>query len=781
MSIFISYCSKDEAYAVILERALTVNHYDTWFAPKDIEPGENFVHEIGRELSPHKAKDLVGRIDEDQKHFKDANYFILLLSQNSMRSRWVRREFLLADQKQLPILVLHIDHSKLSDEFSAMLIDTQIMPAYQMKPSALSTVLDKLQKAFPQTEKEKGASIHKERLTYDQIGIYPIASGDPYFTEGETLRITLGKGQFYLSPPADCMTDPVNREYLTQHHFAAKDIVFGDTLESICAKIPVDGIHEMIEDSRRKIFQQFLNQENGCYFNNGKYGVSHISRFERTENMAEEPILRMELYVTDYFTHRVMKDVCKKLAVTHANYIRDLDYGNIQEERILFTSLGINLLLSEKGERVLLTSRSTNAAETYRRHNYSLSVIEGVSISDYDTFNQSVKVQYSVFRGLQEELGVDDSYIQMDSLRFYDLFVNPKNLEMGLSCSLELKKDYSLKQDIVKLHGKDEQLEVSGKKIVEVSSLETFIVNNMAGMLPQAVHTLCVYLETMGVFLLDRMHRTLLRDRTSVIAKDGVSNVCGDTYVWSDNYIAVIDGATPKGEMLWDGLRGDVYVAKLIADAITEMDPELSAPEAMTHINEVVRQSYNAHAVDFTKLTPAERLQASVLIYSVSRHEVWSFGDCMLRINQRNFINRKEGDQLFAALRAFCIQIERDRRGDGADEQELSIYGRERILPYLKEYISLANRNVPFGYDVIDGGHINPEHVKVYAVQKDDCVVMASDGYPVLYDTFEDTEEHLHRLLEADPYCIDVLRDTKGIAPGNQSFDDRTYVSFRVG
>lgn len=781
MSIFISYCSKDEAYAVTLERALSANHYDTWFAPKDIGPGGNFVYEIGRELSPHKAKDPEDRIDEDQRHLKEADYFILLLSQSAMQSRWVRREFLLADRKQIPIMVLHVDHSRLSDDFAAMLIDTQITPAYQMRPSALVVVLDKLQETFPQKERKKNTSIHKKRFTYDQIGIYPIASGDPYFTEGETLRITLGNGQFYLSPPPELLTDPVIREYLTLHHFVKEDTVFGTTLESACAGIPVEGLHELIEESRRKIFQQFLNQENGCYFNNRKYGVSHISRFERTENMAEEPVLRMELYVTDYFTHRVMKDVCKKLAVTHANYIRDLDYGSIQEERILFTSLGINLILCEKGEKILLTSRSTNAAETYKRHSYSLSVIEGVSLSDYDTFNQSVKVQYTVFRGLQEELGVDDSYIRMDTLRFYDLFVNPTNLEMGLSCSLELKKDYSLTQDIVKLHGKDEQLEVSGKKVVEISSLEAFIENNMAGMLPQAVHTLCVYLETMGIFLLDRMHRTLLRNLTSVIAKDGVSSFCGDTYVWSDNYIAVIDGATPKGEMLWDGMKGDVFVAKLIADAITEMDPELSASKAMLHINEVVRQSYNTHAIDFTKLTPAERLQASVLVYSVSRHEVWSFGDCMLRINQRNFINRKEGDQLFAALRAFCIQIERDRRGDDADEQELSAYGREKILPYLKEYVSLANRNVPFGYDVIDGGHIDPNHVKVYAVQKDDCVVMASDGYPMLYDTFEDTEEHLRRLLEEDPYCIGVLRDTKGIVPGDQSFDDRTYVSFRVG
>ena len=152
----------------------------------------------------------------------------------------------------------------------------------------------------------------------------------------------------------------------------------------------------------------------------------------------------------------------------------------------------------------------------------------------------------------------------------------------------------------------------------------------------------------------------------------------------------------------------------------------------------------------------------------------------MLRINQRDFVNLKEGDQLLASLRAFCIQIERDRRGKDVTEQELSDFGRQMILPYLKEYISLANRNVPFGYDVLDGGNIIPGHVKKYAVQKDDTVVMASDGYPRLFDTFEETEEYLKKALALDPTCIDLLRGTKGIDKGNESYDDRTYVSFVV-
>lgn len=780
MSIFISYSHADEQYAEKLESALSAQGYKTWFAPKNIDGGDSFIIRIATELSKHRSEEPEERIEEDCEKLQGAECLVLLLSENSMKSKWVRKEFLIAEKRNLPILVLQIDHYKLTKVFEALLIDTQIVKAYRLHPNALKDVTTWLNEKLSKSGSPEKDSNRRERLTYEQIGIVPIVSGDSYFVEGETLRITLGNGRYYLAPPKDMLDNSEYQSYLAEHSFHHEDVVFDSTLQEMCRQIPIAGLYQMIEDSRRKVFLQFLNKENGCYFNNGKYGVASIDDFVRTEDLAEQPILNMELFQTDYYTHRIMKDVCKQLAKTHRKFIRELNFGRIGANRILLTSLGVNLILSEKNERIILTSRSTNAAETYKKFSYSLSAIEGVSVSDYDTFNKTVNVQYSVFRGLKEELGVDDYYLKKDSLYFYDLFVNPANLEIGLSCSVELKPEYTLKDDIIQLHGKDEKLEVADKKILETRVLADFIYNNIAGMMPQAVYTLCTYLESLGIFMVNRMYRKPLKEAMSVIAKDGSLNPCGDRYVWNEHYIAVIDGATPKGEMLWDGCPGDVFVSHLIADTIVEMNPEYSAIEAITHINDVVKNTYKAYGVEFSTLRPEERLQCSLLIYSVKKHEVWSFGDCMLRINHQEYRNLKEGDQVFAALRAFCIQIERDRRGGDVNEQELSQYGRQMILPYLKEYTTLANRDVPFGYDVIDGGTIHAEHVKVYAVQKDDYVVMASDGYPHLFDTLEDTENYLKKALSEDPICVGRLRGTKGVTPGNQSYDDRTYLSFRV-
>ena len=57
---------------------------------------------------------------------------------------------------------------------------------------------------------------------------------------------------------------------------------------------------------------------------------------------------------------------------------------------------------------------------------------------------------------------------------------------------------------------------------------------------------------------------------------------------------------------------------------------------------------------------------------------------------------------------------------------------------------------------------------------------MATDGYPRLFDSLESTEKYLQMALEVDPMCIGILQGTKGISEGNVSYDDRTYLSFKV-
>ena len=59
-------------------------------------------------------------------------------------------------------------------------------------------------------------------------------------------------------------------------------------------------------------------------------------------------------------------------------------------------------------------------------------------------------------------------------------------------------------------------------------------------------------------------------------------------------------------------------------------------------------------------------------------------------------------------------------------------------------------------------------------------VVLASDGYPFLKPTLAESEAALLHLIAHDPQCIHDFIATKGLVAGNKSFDDRTYIRFRV-
>ena len=690
MSVFISYSTLDEPYARRLASAFSLNHIPYWFAPKDIKGGENFADRIQNELSRHRTIDVYERLDEDfeQLTSPSTELFLLMLSKNSMNSKWVKKELISAIDEDIPLLVLKIDNTPITSGFAYLLKDIQVIKAYHLNKQSMERVIGEIVDKIHLTS-DIITGLTEKRLTYHDIGVYPITEGDPYFIEGETLITSLSTLCFYLAPPKEELDNPDNQSYFERHTFSKTDVVFDSTLDNVCSKIALDGLREMIENSRKKIFQQFLRQENGCYYNNKKYGINKISAYERTEDV------------------------------------------------------GINLLLTDHAGNVLLAGRSANASETYDHHRYSVSVIEGVSQSDYDNYEKRINLRLSILRGIKEELGVDEHFLLNDSIRIYDIFVNTENQEFGMSCSVELQYDVSLQKDIVHLKGKDEALEVAEKKIIPVSQLGAFIMNNKSGMLPQAVYTVCVYLEANGIYLIERQHRDIIRESRFIMGKNGSQDWCGDAYVWGENYIAVIDGATPKGSLLWDGMKGDVFISHLLVSVIEKMDKNLSGPEAITYLNLIVKDEYQKHGVEFSTLKPEERLQCSVLIYSRVRNEIWSFGDCMLKINEREFYNIKDGDRMLSALRAFCIQIEKDRTGDQREDLQLSEYGRRCILPYLKQYVTLANRNVPFGYDVLDGGSINASHVKIYAVQKNDFVVMATDGYPRLFDSLESTEKYL--------------------------------------
>ena len=142
-------------------------------------------------------------------------------------------------------------------------------------------------------------------------------------------------------------------------------------------------------------------------------------------------------------------------------------------------------------------------------------------------------------------------------------------------------------------------------------------------------------------------------------------------------------------------------------------------------------------------------------------------------------MHKKELDHIFASVRAFVISAHLKNGGDPAavfaDDP-----GRKAILPFLEMQSQFANSNEFFGYPVLDGKTFNPRLLKIYRVVEGDHVVLASDGYPKLFSSLRESEEHLHSVLALDPMAISSNMQTKMCSPDANSFDDRAYLSFFV-
>lgn len=254
---------------------------------------------------------------------------------------------------------------------------------------------------------------------------------------------------------------------------------------------------------------------------------------------------------------------------------------------------------------------------------------------------------------------------------------------------------------------------------------------------------------------------------------------CEDGIVVNDYYVAVIDGSTSKTNYRIDkGMTNGKYCMLAISEYMDIMSPDLDVEEFCWGVTDHIRYIYQSNGIDLEvlKKNPAMRMTASAVVYSRCNDQIWMIGDCQCMVDGQIYLNPKPGEKLVAAKRAeFINKVMRD--GVTQDDIMKKDIGREAIIPILKE--SCLQQNI--SYSVIDGFDIPIEFVKVIDTKINDSeIVLASDGYPKLKSTLYESEKELKRLLATDPLCINENIATKGLSSGQTSFDDRSYLRFKI-
>ena len=209
-----------------------------------------------------------------------------------------------------------------------------------------------------------------------------------------------------------------------------------------------------------------------------------------------------------------------------------------------------------------------------------------------------------------------------------------------------------------------------------------------------------------------------------------------------------------------------------MCECVRDFPEHIDVHEAVTLLTDSVASLY-------TEGKPPCCAAASVIIYSRTKNEIWSIGDCQCFINDKFYSHEKQIDGIVSAVRSLVIEMAR-KEGMTDDEIAENDVGREFILPVIKKQQMFANSCGVFSYGVINGGQVNKKDIEIHKVEKGDEIVLASDGYPELLRTLEKSEKRLEEEIARNPLCCDGFRSTKGIQKNCTSFDDRTYIRFRI-
>ncbi len=251
-----------------------------------------------------------------------------------------------------------------------------------------------------------------------------------------------------------------------------------------------------------------------------------------------------------------------------------------------------------------------------------------------------------------------------------------------------------------------------------------------------------------------------------------------DGWIVTADFAVVIDGSTSKCPVAVGEKSGGQKAMQAVKKAFLTMPQDASMEEVAQILTEAVSKTNPAEA----KTDATKRNTCAAAIYSEARREVWLMGDCQCRFNAQTHTNPKLVDKILTEARSGAMHYLMDL---GYSEEQLlrDDLGRAFILDALKDqtfFQNDPNKDNPFRYTAIDGFKMDTSTIPVLPVGDSTHLVLATDGYPFLFDTLEDTELRLQVILREDPLCIDRNAGTKGLRDDQYSFDDRTYLSLSI-
>lgn len=267
--------------------------------------------------------------------------------------------------------------------------------------------------------------------------------------------------------------------------------------------------------------------------------------------------------------------------------------------------------------------------------------------------------------------------------------------------------------------------------------------------------------------------------------KNKVQSKCEDIIFKGKRFISVIDGATSKCGRSFNGKTGGRMAAEIICNALSNIEKNnlnLTKPyDICQFITSQFIPFYKNNNIDFIN-DPTKRIVASVVIYDNLNNNIIQVGDCLAickNNSEYKYLEKnKFMDEVTSNTRALYLASLIETKKCTIEELLENDEGRDYIEPLLRDQLAFQNKKVEFGYECFDGTEIPEEMIAIHSVESNSQIILSSDGYPKLFTTLQESEEYLFSVLKDDPLLYKKYKSTKGFMKGQNSFDDRAFISF---
>lgn len=233
------------------------------------------------------------------------------------------------------------------------------------------------------------------------------------------VRFAVTGGEYFVSPE-ECFQRQFNALSDGSYDYAPRNISFdgggdfSDLVEATGISDLQSRIREGAEIAAKKVIDCFNDPKRSIKpYNKKKFGVRKIAFGVPHDKGLERLSINIELFTTDFFTDRVMREVYWKLAEEGhpiANIGETAPFLNGCDYSCFFTSLGLNadLVLLDNAPKIAFTRTAllANENQAYRWH---VAMNEALNLEDVQESGEVLCQEYFK-RGFQEELGLSEEF-----------------------------------------------------------------------------------------------------------------------------------------------------------------------------------------------------------------------------------------------------------------------------------------------------------------------------------------------------------------------------------